>query len=203
VSIHEVLLPAFALAVLLTALAVAGRLGWCAILAVRARRYRIAGWAAAGMACVAVLLAAVLAWWFLLAVSHRQKDVADTYLFMAFTGIPFFLASFGLWRLAAALGSRLRPGAAEPPAPARAATRRSSRAVAIALAALVFCVAVPVVAAILWLPVALLAGPGSSMLPWPLEVVVQLAAVAAVFGIAAWLARYVYRMLRPGAGPPP
>jgi hypothetical protein len=46
----------------------------------------------------------------------------------------------------------------------------------------------------------LLAGPGSSMLPWPLKVVVWLAAIAAVFGGPAWLARYVYRLQWPSAG---
>ncbi|MCG3143871.1 MAG: hypothetical protein HONDAALG_01243 [Gammaproteobacteria bacterium] len=88
-SVHQVLLGAYGLAVLLTVLLVTGRLGWCAILAVRARRIRVAALAVAGMVCVAVLLASVLAWWFLLGVSHRQKDVGDTYAVMAGTGIPY------------------------------------------------------------------------------------------------------------------
>lgn len=202
-SVHQVLLGAYGLAVLLTVLLVTGRLGWCAILAVRARRIRVAALAVAGMVCVAVLLASVLAWWFLLGVSHRQKDVGDTYAVMAGTGIPLFLASFGLWRLAAAFQSRLRPGAAEklsPPA-ARTTTKRSSRVIAILLAAIVFCVAVAVIAAILWLPVALLAGPASSMLPRPLAAMVWLAAIAAVIAVPGRLARHVYRLRRPPAGP--
>jgi hypothetical protein len=50
-------------------------------------------------------LAAVLAMWFVLVVGHGQKDVGDIYAPMAVTGIPFFLASFGLWRRPAASSS--------------------------------------------------------------------------------------------------
>jgi hypothetical protein len=201
-SIHQVLLWLYALAVLLAVLLVIGRLGRTAIQAMRADKFRVSMLAVAGIACVVVLLASLLAWWFLLGVSHRHKDVSDTYTVMLGTGIPFFLASFGLWRLAAVLHSRIVPGAAERPIPAAAGTptRRPSRAIAILLAAIVFCVAVPVIAVVLWLPVALLAGPGSSLLPWPLKVVVWLAAIAAVFGGPAWLARYVYRLWWPSAG---
>lgn len=204
-SVHQVVLVLYALAVLLAALLVTGRLGRSAIRALRAEKVRIALLAVAGMACVAALLASLLAWWFLLGVSHRQKGLGDTYAVMAGTGIVFFLASFGLWRLAAGLNSRIQPGAAEQPDPAaaRTATGRFSRVMATFLAAVVFCVALPVVAAILWLPVALVAGPGSSMLPWPLQFMVQLAAIAAVIGIPAWLARYAYRRRWPFAGSPP
>jgi hypothetical protein len=192
----------FASAVVLAVPLVAGRLGWCAILAVRAHEYRIAALAVSGIVCVAVLLVAVLAVWFLLAVGHRQKDVGDTYAAMAVTGIPFFLASFGLWRLAAAFHSRLRSGVAEQsvPAEARATTQGSSRVAAASLAAIVFSVAAPVVAAVLFLPVMLLAGPHSSVLPLPLAVMVWFAAIASVILVPAWLARHVYRLRRPRAG---
>jgi hypothetical protein len=184
---------------------VTGRLGWCIALAVRARKYRVAASAAAGVVSVAVLFAAVFSVGFLLAVSHRQKSVADTYTLMAVTGLPFFLATFGLWRLAAALHSRLRSGAAEQSAPAetRATTRSSSRAVAALLAALAFCVGAPVVAAVLFLPVMLLAGPSSAVLPTPLAGVVWLAAIASVFLVPAWLARLVYRRWLPVPTPHP
>jgi hypothetical protein len=203
--VDEILLRVFALAVVLAVPLVAGRLGWCSILAVRAHKYHIAAYAAAGIVCIAVLLAAVLAVWFLLAVGHRQKDVGDTYAAMAVTGIPFFLASFGLWRLAGAFHSRLRSGVGEQsvPAKARAATRDSSQVAAVLLAAIAFSIAAPVIAAVLFLPVMLVAGPGSSMLPLPLAGMIWFAAIASVILVPAWLARLVYRWRRPAASSSP
>ena len=100
-SADQVLLVVFALSVVFSGLFVLARLGWCAYMAVGARQYRIAALAGIGIGCLVALFLAGLFMWFILAVSHMQKDVNDTYAVMACTGIPFFLASFGLWRLAA------------------------------------------------------------------------------------------------------
>jgi hypothetical protein len=118
-SVHELLMAVFALAVFLAIPPVAGRLVWCAIRAVRARRYRVAAQAVAGIVFFAFLFLGVLAWWFMLGVSHRQKDIADTYWVMAATGIPYFLAAPGLWRFAGTLGSRLESGVPERSIPAQ------------------------------------------------------------------------------------
>ena len=71
------------------------------------------------------------------------------------------------------------------------------------LAAIVFSVAAPVVAAVLFLPVMLLAGPHSAILPSPLAGMVWFAAIASVILVPAWLARVVYRLRRPAAGSSP
>lgn len=105
---HQVILVVFALAVVAVTVLIVGRLGWCTYLAVVARRYGIAAKAVIGIVCLMALLFAMLAVWFILAVSHMQKDINDTYTVMALTGIPYFLASYGLWRLAARFRSNLR-----------------------------------------------------------------------------------------------
>lgn len=112
-SVDEVLLLVFALSVALAALLVPGRLIWCAIGALRARNYRIAVLAAVSVAGFLALLLAVLFMWFILAVSHMHKDISDTYKFMALTGLPYFVVSFGLWRLASRLHIRVRSAVAQ------------------------------------------------------------------------------------------
>jgi hypothetical protein len=116
-SVHDALLPVFALSVVLATILVAGRLVWCAILAVRARNYRIAILSAVSVAGFLALLLAVLFMWFILAVSHMHKDISDTYKVMALTGIPYFLVSFGLWRLASRLHIRARSTVAQQSVP--------------------------------------------------------------------------------------
>lgn len=120
-NVHDVLLPAFALSVALATTLVAGRLAWCAILAVRARNYRTAMLSVVSIAGLLALLFTVLLMWFILAVSHTQKDISDTYTLMASTGVPYFLASFGLWRVAARLHTRVRSTLAQPINPPDAA----------------------------------------------------------------------------------
>ena len=78
------------------------------------------------------------------------------------------------------------------------------RRTAFVLAALLFVVAVPVAAALLFFPVMLLAGPHSDLLPGELQPVILLAGWAAVVGVPAWCARALFRRLTrptvPGAG---
>ena len=120
-NVHDVLLAVFGLAVALATILVTGRLAWCAMLAVRARNYRTAILSVVSIAGFLVLLLAVLFMWFILLVSHMHKDISDTYKFMAMTGIPYFLASFGLWRLVSRLHSRARSTVAQPVNPPDAA----------------------------------------------------------------------------------
>ena len=120
-NIHDVLLAVFALAVALATILVTGRLAWCAMLAVRARNYRTAVLSVVSIAGFLILLLAVLFMWFILLVSHMHKDISDTYKFMAMTGIPYFLASLGLWRLASRFRNRVRSTVAQPVNPPDAA----------------------------------------------------------------------------------
>ena len=113
-SVHDVLLPAFALSVAVATILVAGRLAWCATLALRARNYRTAILSVVSIAGFLALLLAVLSMWFMLALSHTHKDISDTYKLMALTGIPYFLVSFGLWRLASRLNIRAPSTVAQP-----------------------------------------------------------------------------------------
>ena len=113
-TVHDVLLPAFALLVALATILVSGRLVWCAVLAVRARMYRAAILSVVSVAGFLALLLAVLFMWFMLAVSHTHKDISDTYKMMALTGVPYFSVSFVLWRLASRLHIRARSAAAQP-----------------------------------------------------------------------------------------
>jgi hypothetical protein len=201
-SALELQIAVFAVAVLLAIPLVTGRLGSCAIRAMGTRQYRVAALAAAGMAFFAFLLLGVLAWWFMLGVSHRQKDIGDIYWVMAVTGLPYFLAAIGLWHFAGALRSRLASGVAGPSMPAQrhAVAGGPRRVAAMSLAVLVFLLAAALVAAALFLPLMLLAGPGSRMLPLPLAVLVWLAGIGLWILVPAWLARFVYRWLA-AAGP--
>jgi hypothetical protein len=98
----------------LATLLVSGRLLVSTVRAVREGAYRAALALGAGALGLFALLFVALFLWFVLAVSHQQKDVGDTYGLMALTGIPYFLASFGLWRLPARLGVGRRPGGGAP-----------------------------------------------------------------------------------------
>ncbi len=120
-SVLDALLPIFALSVALATILVAGRLAWCALLAVRAHNYRTAILSVVSIAGFLALLLTVLFIWFILAVSHMHKDISDTYKVMALTGIPYFLVSFGLWRLASRLRSRVRSTVPQPSNPLDAA----------------------------------------------------------------------------------
>lgn len=65
-----------------------------------------------------------------------------------------------------------------------------------ALSALAFALAVPIVVAILFFPVMLLAGPHSDLLPHFLQGGVVVAAWVSVVAIPVWLARLTYLRLR-------
>ena len=63
----------------------------------------------------------------------------------------------------------------------------------IALASLTFVLSVPVVAAALFFPVMILAGPHSSLLPSPLQTAVVLLGWLSVVAVPAWLSLKVFR----------
>ena len=67
---------------------------------------------------------------------------------------------------------------------------------AVLLSLATFVIGVPLVAAILWFPVILLAGPHSSILPSAIQSLVLLGGLASVAVVPAWLALKVYRRAR-------
>lgn len=103
------------LLVTLAALLVAGRLAWCIVVALRARRYGIAAVSVAGLVGVVAALGVVVVVWFAYAVSHTGKDASTDLMVLVATVPPFFLVSFGLWFLGGKLLLRLRPGVAQQP----------------------------------------------------------------------------------------
>lgn len=70
---------------------------------------------------------------------------------------------------------------------------RSRNLTAFVLAGLTFLLGVPCVAAVLFFPVILVAGPHSDMLPSMLQAPILIMAWLAVVALPAWLARRVYR----------
>jgi hypothetical protein len=116
----RIVLAASALSVLLAALLVGGRLAWGIVVALRARRYRIAAISIAGLAGIVAALGIVVVLWFAYAVAHTGKNASTDLTVLLATVPPFFLVSFGLWVLGGKLLSRLRPGVAQQPHPADA-----------------------------------------------------------------------------------
>ncbi len=108
----RIFLTAMALSVVLAGLLVSGHLVLCGVLALRARRYRIAVVSLVGLVCIVALFAAVVVVWFGYAVAHTQKDIGTDLMVLLLTAPPYFLGSMGLWLLARNLHSRLRAGAA-------------------------------------------------------------------------------------------
>jgi hypothetical protein len=91
---------------------VAGRLAWCAVLALRARRKQIAAISITGMLCIVALFGAAVAVWFGYGVAHTHKDMSTFLTVFFITVPPYFLALFGIWLVDDNLHSRLRSGVA-------------------------------------------------------------------------------------------
>jgi hypothetical protein len=113
--ITQSVVEALALSILLTALFVAGRLLWCLVIALRARRYMILAISVIGLVCVVAALGMVVIVWFGYAVAHIEKTATTDLKVLFYTVPPFFLVSIGLWLLAGALHSRLPPRVVKAP----------------------------------------------------------------------------------------
>ncbi len=112
---------AIALAVAVAALLVAVRFVWCLVDALRARRFGIAAFSAAGVVSIFALLGAVVVVWFAYAVAHTGKNTRTDLIILFSTVPPFLLASIGLWLLGGKLRSLLRlAGNRQRPIDARA-----------------------------------------------------------------------------------
>lgn len=78
------------------------------VVALRARRYKIAAASIAGVACIVAAFAAILVVWFGYAVAHTGKDINTDLMVFIFTIPPYFLVSLGLWLLCGKLLSLIR-----------------------------------------------------------------------------------------------
>ena len=107
-SIYQVFFATFALSIPLATLLVAGRHFWLLIQSLRARRYKFLFIALLAILCVAVAFAVVGAVWFGYGVAHSKKDLRGDLLLILLTGLPFYGAAYGLWRLAGSLQEKLR-----------------------------------------------------------------------------------------------
>jgi hypothetical protein len=98
--IHQILLALFALSIPIAGLLVVVRLLWCANQSLRARRITFVALSALGTACLVGLLVAVAAVWFGYGVAHSKKDLWSDLAVALLTGLPFYGASYALWRMA-------------------------------------------------------------------------------------------------------
>jgi hypothetical protein len=108
----QILIGVFVLSVLAIGLVVVARLLWCAYRALNASRFRLAALAVMGIAGLAGLFVVVAAVWLGYGVSHSRKDGWSDLQIMLLTGLPFYGASYGLWRLARSIQSEIGKGAA-------------------------------------------------------------------------------------------
>lgn len=111
-TLHQALLAALALSALAFALAVAGRLGWCSIQALRSAKAALAAWSIAGMLFLAASLGAVVVVWLAYGVAHSQKDLWTDLWVSAITLLPFHGACYGLWRMGRRIQDRIASRAA-------------------------------------------------------------------------------------------
>jgi len=116
--IYQIFLAAFALSVPILALAVAGRLVWCAVQSVRAAHLTFAALSVLGVVCLAGLFAGVGVVWFGYGVSHSKKDLRTDLVVVLMTGPLFYGASFGLWRMARYFHTAIKSHASQPHAAA-------------------------------------------------------------------------------------
>ena len=112
--VYQILFGLFALSVPTIGLVVVVRLLWSAYQALRAARSKFAALSVLGIVCLVGLFVAVAAVWFGYAVSHSKKDLWSDMKIMLLTGIPFYIASYGLWRMAKYFKSALSGHAAQP-----------------------------------------------------------------------------------------
>jgi hypothetical protein len=106
-------LETLAVSVLLAVVLVVGRLLWCLVIAIRARRYQIMIISVVGLVGMVAALSAVVIVWFGYGVAHTGKNAKTDLIVLFSTVPPFFLVSFGLWLLGGKLYLRLRSRVAQ------------------------------------------------------------------------------------------
>lgn len=112
--IYQILFGLFALSVPTIGLIVVLRLLWSAYQAFRASRIKLAALSVLAFVCLVALSVAVAAVWFGYAVAHSKKDIWSDLTVILFTGLPFYVVSYSLWRMAKRFQSALSVRSAQP-----------------------------------------------------------------------------------------
>ena len=103
--LYPILIWLFLLSIPIVTLVVGGRLIWCTFQLGRMSYYKLAAVSASGVLVVGGLLVLVTFLWFKYGVAPTAKDFWTDLRMDLLTGIPFYAAFFGLWRLGAYLQS--------------------------------------------------------------------------------------------------
>ena len=111
---YQILFGLVALSVPAVGLIVMLRLLWTVYQAIRASRIKLAAISALAFVCLVALTAVVVAVWFGYAVAHSKKDVWSDLALLLFTGLPFYVVSYALWRMAKRFQSVLESRVAQP-----------------------------------------------------------------------------------------
>ena len=111
--IYQILFGLFALSVPTIGLIVMLRLLWSTYQAFRASRIKLAALSVLALVCLVALSVAVAAVWFGYAVAHSKKDIWSDLKVILLTGLPFYVVSYALWRMAKHFESALSVRAAQ------------------------------------------------------------------------------------------
>jgi hypothetical protein len=111
---YQILFGLVALSVPAVGLIVMLRLLWTVYQAIRASRIKLAAISALAFVCLVALTAVVAAVWFAYAVAHSKKDIWSDLALLLFTGLPFYVVSYALWRVAKRFQSVLESRVAQP-----------------------------------------------------------------------------------------
>jgi hypothetical protein len=105
---YQILFGLVALSIPAVGLIVMLRLLWTVYQAIRASRVKPAAISVLAFFCLVALTAVVAAVWFAYAVAHSKKDIWSDLVLLLFTGIPFHVVSYSLWRMAKRFQSALQ-----------------------------------------------------------------------------------------------
>ena len=103
--IYRIFFIAFGLSMPIIALLVGGRLMWCMFQLARISRYLLAAVSALAVLFLGGLLFMVGFYWFEYDVAQTSKEIWTDLRMDLFTGVPFYGATFALWRLGGLLQS--------------------------------------------------------------------------------------------------
>ena len=112
--VYQILFGLAAISVPAVGLIVMLRLLWTVYRAIRVSRFKLAAISALAFVCLVALTAVVAAVWFGYAVAHSKKDIWSDLVLLLFTGLPFHVVSYALWRMARRFQSALEVRVAPP-----------------------------------------------------------------------------------------
>ena len=112
--IYQIVFGLFALSIPAIGLIVMLRLLWSAYQAFRASRIKLAALSVLAFVCLVALFVVVAVVWFGYAVAHSQKDIWSDLALLCLTGLPFYVVSWALWRMAKRFQSAFGVRATQP-----------------------------------------------------------------------------------------